>query len=251
MAIVTSRVQLQDHALRRLGAPVIEINVDEDQIDDRIDDALQYYAEFHSDAVSRGFHVHLMTATDITNEYITLPTNILYVIKALPIQTGASVSRNFFSIKYQLMLQDVANQGSFIGDLGYFTQMQQYLSLLESQLTGTPQVNFRRHQNRLKWFSNMNDKSIKAGDYVVLETDNIINPETFTSVYNDMFVKDFTTQLIKQQWGANLIKFEGMQLPGGVLLNGRQLYDDATAEIATLKETMRLEHEFPPDFFVG
>ena len=82
-------------------------------------------------------------------------------------------------------------------------------------------------------------------------TDNIINPETFTSVYNDMFVKDFTTQLIKQQWGANLIKFEGMQLPGGVLLNGRQLYDDATAEIATLKETMRLEHEFPPDFFVG
>ena len=97
----------------------------------------------------------------------------------------------------------------------------------------------------------MNDQDIAAGDYVVLECYRTIDPEAFTAVYNDRFLKDYTTQLIKQQWGANLIKFEGMQLPGGVTLNGRQIYDDATAEIERLKETMRLEYEFPADFFVG
>jgi len=129
--------------------------------------------------------------------------------------------------------------------------MQQYVSLLDRQLSGQPIVNFRRHQNRLTWHSDMNDNDIRAGDYVVLECYRTIDPEAFTAVYNDRFLKDYTTQLIKQQWGANLIKFEGMQLPGGVTLNGRQIYDDATAEIERLKETMRLEYEFPADFFVG
>jgi len=92
---------------------------------------------------------------------------------------------------------------------------------------------------------------IKAGDYIVAEVYSIVDPNAHTSVYNDIFLKEYTTALIKQQWGANLIKFEGMQLPGGVILNGRQIYDDATSEIATLRENLRLEHEFPPDFFVG
>jgi hypothetical protein len=97
----------------------------------------------------------------------------------------------------------------------------------------------------------MNDNDITAGDYIIIELYQIIDPATYTSVYNDMFVKDYTTQLIKQQWGTNLSKFEGMQLPGGITLNGRQMYDDATAEIEKIKENMRLEHELPPDFYVG
>ena len=100
-------------------------------------------------------------------------------------------------------------------------------------------------------FGDFADKDIQAGDYLVAEVYTIVNPDTHTSVYNDMFVKEYTTALIKQQWGMNLIKFEGMQLPGGVILNGRQLYDDATAEIERLRESMRLEQELPPDFFVG
>ena len=251
MAVVSSRQGLIDHCLRRLGYPVIEINVDDDQIEDRVDDALQYYQEFHVDAVRHSYYVYQFTQDDLDNEYITLPADIISVIRALPLTQSYAASRSFFDIKYQLMLNDMAQMGTYIGDLAYYEQMQQYVSLLDRQLSGQPIVRFRRHMNQLKWHSDMNDQYIAAGDYIVLECYRTINPETYTAVYNDRFVKDYTTQLIKQQWGANLIKFEGMQLPGGVTLNGRQIYDDATAEIERLKETMRLEYEFPPDFFVG
>ena len=119
------------------------------------------------------------------------------------------------------------------------------------KLNGTPQVLFSRRQNRLYIFGDFIDGDIQAGDYVVAEVYTEVSDVDHTSIFNDMFVKEYTTALIKQQWGQNLIKFEGMQLPGGVILNGRQIYDDATAEIATLRENIRLEHEFPPDFFVG
>jgi hypothetical protein len=149
------------------------------------------------------------------------------------------------------MLNDLAQMGTYIGDLAYYEQMQQYISLLDRQLNGMPQVSYRKNQDRLLWYSDMNDDDIRPGDYIVLEMYVVLDPQTHTKIYNDMFVKEYTTQLIKQQWGANLIKFDGMQLPGGVTLNGRQLYDDATAELQKLEEDMRLEHELPPDFFVG
>ena len=251
MAVVSSRQGLIDHCLRRLGFPVIEINVDEDQIDDKVDDCFQLYQEYHDDAIAKTYYTYQMTQTDLDNEYITLPTDVLYVSRVLPITSNYSASRSMFDVKYQLMLNDMAQMGSYIGDLAYYEQMQQYVSLLNTMLTGAPQVNFRRHQNRLRWFSDMNDNDITAGDYIVIELYRTLNPETYTSIYNDMFVKNYTTQLIKQQWGTNLSKFEGMQLPGGVTLNGRQIYDDATAELEKLAENMRLEHEFPPDFYVG
>lgn len=251
MAVVSSRQGLIDHCLRRLGAPVIEINVDDDQIEDRVDDALQFYQEYHSDATSRVYYAYQFTQADLDNAYITLPDNTLFVIRALPLTQSYAASRSFFDVKYQLMLNDMAQMGTYIGDLAYYEQMQQYISLLDRQLSGMPQVSYRRHQNRLLWYSDMNDQDIRVNDYIVLEMYTIIDPQTHTKIYNDMFVKDYTTQLIKQQWGANLIKFDGMQLPGGVTLNGRQLYDDASSEIDKLRENMRLEHELPPDFFVG
>ena len=251
MAVVSSRQGLIDHALRRLGYPVIEINVDDDQIEDRVDDALQYYQEYHSDAVRHSYYAYQFTQDDLDNEYITLPSDIIFVVRALPLTQSYAASRSFFDVKYQIMLNDMAQMGTYIGDLAYYEQMQQYISLLDRQLSGQPVVNFRRHQNRLKWHSDMNDQDIAVNDYIILECYRTIDPESFTSVYNDMFVKDYTTALIKQQWGANLIKFEGMQLPGGVTLNGRQIYDDATAEIERLRENMRLEHELPPNFYVG
>ena len=251
MANPTSRATLIDYCKRRLGDPVIEVNVDEDQLEDRVDEALQYYQEYHSDATLRTYLKHQVTASDVANEYITLSSNILFVSKVFPVLSNFGSTTNMFDIKYQMMLNDIANLQNFAGDLAYFEQMNQYLALLDVKLNGQPQVQFSRKQNRLYIFGDFADQDIKADDYIIVEIYQIIDPDTHTSVYNDMWLKEYTTALIKQQWGANLIKFEGMQLPGGVVLNGRQIYDDATTDIDKLRETIRMEHEMPPDFFVG
>ena len=168
-----------------------------------------------------------------------------------PLTSSFNNSRNFFDIKYQMMLNDIADLMNFAGDLAYYEQMQQYLSILDMKLNGHPQVQFARRQNRLYIFGDFADGDIKEGDFIVAEVYSEVNDSDHTSIFNDMFVKEYTTALIKQQWGMNLIKFEGMQLPGGVILNGRQIYDDATGEIETLRQRVRDEHELPPDFFVG
>lgn len=251
MAPPNSRQTLIDYCLRRLGDPVLEINVDQDQIEDRIDEAIQYYQEFHSDATIKTYLKHLVTATDVTNEYIPISTNVLTVTKLFPMASAFGTSANFFDIKYQMMLNDIADLQNFAGDMAYYEQMQQYLSLLDMKLNGTPQVHWSRHQDRLYLHGDFADKDVKAGEYLVAEVYTILDPEDHVSIYNDMWLKEYSTALIKQQWGMNLIKFEGVQLPGGVVLNGRQLYDDATSEIERLRESIRLEHEFPADFFVG
>jgi hypothetical protein len=251
MANPNSRATLIDYCKRRLGDPVIEINVDEDQLEDRVDEALQYYQEYHSDATLRTYLKHQVTAEDVTNEYIPLSSDITFVSKLFPVASSFNSSFNFFDIKYQMMLNDIADLQNFAGDLAYYEQMNQYLSLLDMKLNGTPQVQFSRHQDRLYIFGDFADKDIKAGEYLVAEVYTILDPDTHTSIYNDMWLKEYTTALIKQQWGMNLIKFEGVQLPGGVVLNGRQLYDDATTEIENLRQRIREEHEFPADFFVG
>jgi hypothetical protein len=251
MANPTSRATLIDYCKRRLGDPVIEINVDEDQLEDRVDEALQYYQEYHSDATYRTYVAHQITDDDVTNEYVTVGNDILFVTRLFAISTSFNSSFNFFDIKYQLMLNDIADMQNFAGDLAYYEQLQQYLSLLDVKLNGYPQTTFVRKQNRLYLFGDLADGDVTSGEYIIYEAYKIVDPNTHTSVYNDMWLKEYTTALIKQQWGANLIKFEGMQLPGGVILNGRQLYDDATTEIDRLRETIRLEHEMPADFFVG
>ena len=251
MAVPNSRATLIEYCKRRLGDQVIEVNVDEDQLEDRVDEALQYYQEFHSDATLRTYLKHQVTATDVSNEYIPISSNIIFVSKLFPVSSSFSSSVNFFDIKYQMRLNDLADLQRYAGDLAYYEQMQQYLSLLDMKLNGHPQVQFSRRENRLYIFGDFGDKDIQEGDFVIAEVYQIVDPTTNTSIFNDMWVKEYTTALIKQQWGANLIKFEGMQLPGGVMLNGRQIYDDATGDIERLRETIRMEHEFPPDFFIG
>ena len=251
MAVPSSRQDLIDYCKRRLGDPVIEINVDDDQIEDRVDEALQHYQEYHDDATVRTYLKHQVTSTDIANEYIPISSNILTVTKMFPISSSFNSSFNFFDIKYQMMLNDIADLQNFAGDLAYYEQMQQYLSLLDVKLNGTPQVQFSRHQDRLYVFGDFVDGDVKAGEYIVAEIYTVLDPDTHTSIYNDMWLKEYTTALIKQQWGTNLIKFEGVQLPGGVTFNGRQIYDDATTEIERLRERIRLEFEMPADFFLG
>ena len=251
MAPPNSRQTMIDYCLRRLGDPVLEINVDEDQIEDRIDEAIQYWQEYHSDATVRTYLKYQVTAADVTNEWIPISTDVLYVSRLFPISSSFNNSINFFDIKYQMMLNDIADLQNFAGDLAYYEQMQQYLSILDMKLNGQPLVNFSRHQDRLYVFGEWQNQDIKAGDYVVAEIYTLLDPDTHTSIYNDLWLKEYSTALIKQQWGANLIKFEGIQLPGGVTFNGRQIYDDATNEIQQLRERIRDEFELPADFFVG
>ena len=249
MANPSTRQELIDYALRRLGSPVIEINVDDDQIEDRVDDALQFYQEYHSDATMRVYLKHQITADDVSNGYVTLNDNILYVKRVFPIGDSQS-SINMFSVKYQMNLNDIYDL-SYIGDLMYYEMVQSYISLLDTKLNGNGEfVRFNRHMNELHldvdWGAD-----IKENDYIIVECMRIVDPSTYSDVYNDMFLKQYLTALIKQQWGANLIKFEGMQLPGGVTLNGRQIFDDATEELSQIREQMQLNYEMPVDFYVG
>lgn len=251
MANPSSRQGLIDYCLRRLGDPVIEINVDIDQLEDRVDEALQYWQEYHSDATYRTYVSHLVGDSDVSNEYVTVPTDVIYVSKLFRISSTFNTSFNFFDIKYQMMLNDIADLQNFAGDLAYYEQLNQYLSLLDMKLNGEPQTTYSRKMDRLYLHGDFNDKDVQAGDYIVYEAWKTVNPSAHTKVWNDMWLKEYTTALIKQQWGSNLIKFEGMQLPGGVTLNGRQLFDDATNEIEKLREKIRLDFEMPADFFVG
>jgi len=251
MANPTSRTTLIDYCKRRLGDPVIEINVDPEQIEDRVDEAIQYYQEYNSDATLRHYLKHQVTSSDITNGYIPISSDIIFVSKMFSLASNDSISRNFFSFKYQMMLKNVPDLVNFAGELGYYEQLQQYLGLLDMRLSGTPQIQFQRKMNRLYLFGDFEDKDVLADEYLIAEVYTIVDPNTHTAIYNDMWLKEYTTALIKEQWGQNLIKFDNMQLPGGVVLNGRQIYDDAKGEIDALRERIRLEHEMPPDFFVG
>jgi hypothetical protein len=249
MANPTSRQGLIDYALRRLGAPVIEINVDEDQIEDRVDDALQFYQEYHSDATMRIYLKHQLTQTDITNRYLALNDNILYVKRIFPF-VGNSSDINMFGAKYQMHMNDIYDL-SHVGDLLYYEMVQQYMSLLDMKLNGQSEFSrFNRHMNELHLDINW-ESDVKIGDYVIVECMRIIDPAAYGDVYNDMFLKQYVTALIKQQWGSNLIKFEGMQMPGGVTINARAIYDDANQEIEKIREQMQLNYEMPPDFYVG
>ena len=250
MATPNSRQSLIDFCLRRLGAPVIEINVDDDQIEDKVDDALQMYQEFHSDATYRTYLKHVITQTDKDNGYIPIDSNIIYVSQLFPINPTFS-SVNMFDIRYQMMLNSLGDFMNFAGGMSYYYQMQQYLEFLDQVLSGYPQTTWSRHQDRLYVWGEWSNGDLDVGDYVVAEVYTAVDPDTFSSVYNDMFMKNYTTALIKQQWGMNMSKFEGMQLPGGVTISGRQILEDANAELKELEEKLRLEQELPPDFFVG
>jgi len=251
MASPSSRVELINHCLRKLGAPVIEINIDEQQLEDRLDDALQFFQEYNSDAVVKTYLKHQVTSDDISNGYIEVSDNIVFVKRLFPISASGISSSNFFDFKYQFSLNDLYDLNTFIGGIAYYEQMRQYVSLIDMKLNGVPLITFNRLQNRVYIHGEFETQNINEGEYIVLEVWSTVDGETHTDVYNDIFLKDYLTQLIKQQWGANLSKFEGMQLPGGVTLNGRIIYEEATQELERLEEKVRLNYELPVDFFVG
>jgi hypothetical protein len=246
--IPNSRQTLIDYCLRNLGAPVLEINVDQDQIEDRVDEALQFYREYHSDSIYHDFFKHEITQEDRDNEYIPIPDAIINVVKILPLSYDNS-SVSMFDARYQMALNDMYNLG-FAGSLSNYVHVQNYISTVDMMINGTPQVEFNRHMNRL--YLNIDwEYRLQVGEYVVVEGYRVLDPNEHTDVYNDMFLKRYLTALLKRQWGINLKKFEGMELPGGVTLNGQQMYDEATEEIQQIEEEMQLKYEYPIDFHVG
>jgi len=247
MAKPNSRSTLQDYCLRNLGAPVIEINVDEDQIEDRTDDALQFYQEFHSDGIIREYLKHQLTATDITNNYITVSDNVTNIMRML--RGGQSSGDSLFDMGYHMRLNDVFMLQGSSAQIQTYEQRLQNLSLIEHSLNSVEHIRFSRHMNRVHMDEGYGD--LEAGQYIVLEVNSILDPTTYTDVYNDLYLKKYLTALIKRQWGANLMKFQDFQLPGGITMNGRQIYEDAIEEIQGLEEECRLIWAMPDNFLMG
>ncbi len=257
-----SRETLKQWCLRRLGKPVIEINVDDDQLEDRLDESLQMYSEYHFDAVEKVYEAHELTAQDITNEFINVPspgwsntadpdTSDSY-IGITRIFEGQGTETGMFDIKYQLRLNDAVTFGPGSGgsELLTYEMRQRNIALAEELLRGKVPIRFQRHQNRLyidwQWSSDAT-----VGEFVVIEATKIINPETFTDVYNDIWLKEYTVALFKEQWGQNLSKFTGVTLPGGVGLDGARILTEAREEITTLKQEMSSKYELPVDFYMS
>ena len=255
MASVTSRQGLIDYCLRRLGQPVIEINIDDDQLDERVDDALEFFQEYHFDGVEKVFLKHKITQTDIDNEYIPMgdPASpdggpVISVVRVLPIPSFDSFQSGFFNEEYQLRLNDLNNfSGSSMiqwsMSLRNFSEIEQLFSI-------TPQMMFNRKQNRVYLEADWSEK-FNVDDYLIIEAYRALDPAVYPEVWNDMFLKKYTTALIKRQWGENLKKYQGVVLPGGITLDGKTIYDEAVEEIRQIEEEISLKYELPADGYVG
>ena len=247
MAVPTSRTELKDYCLRRLGYPVVDINVDDEQVEDRIDDALKYYQDYHYDGTERIFLKHQVTADDIANEYITIPEAVIGVVRVFDIG-DAIQSSTLFNIRYQIHLNDLFDFTSTTY-VPYVTAMR-HVEMLEEIFVGKKPIRFQRHKNQLNIDMDWGNDVI-AGDYVIIECYRILDPDTYTDVYGDKWLLRYTTALIKRQWGENLKKFEGMTLPGGVTFNGQKIWEEATEEINKLEEEMISSYSLPVADMMG
>ena len=249
MAKPTTKATLIDYCLRNLGAPVIEVNVDDDQIDDRIDEALQFYQEYHSDAVERVYLKHQVTQEDIDNGYLTLTDHIQNIMRVFPLN-DAQTSSSMFSAKYQMHMNDLFNL-NYGGALLDYSMRMMHLSLMGDVVNdGVKYIEWNRHRNTLRIDMDWSNE-VSVDDFIIIECDRVVDPEVYADVYNDYYLKKYATALIKRQWGVNLKKFEGMVMPGGVTFNGQQMFDEATEELKELQEEARLNWELPVDFFSG
>lgn len=253
MANPASRAELKDYCLRRLGFPVIDINVDDDQLEDRLDDAIQHFHNYHFDGTEEIYLAHKVTSTDITNKYVTLADSIIGVSRVLPL-TGTSVSStspqgfNIFDINYQLRLNDFYNLTS--SSYTYYVISREHLAMLDMIVTGELPYTFNKKVHKLNIYMDWAGR-LDENAYIVFQCRRIVDPETYDSAYNDLWVKEYTTQLFKQQWGTNLKKYGNYVLPGGLIINGQAIYDEATVEIGRLEEKLRDVYEEPTPFMVG
>ena len=281
MAQPTTRQELIDYCKRKLGAPVLEINVADEQIDDLVDDAIQLFQERHFDGVYPTFYKYKITQNDIdrgrspgnnsvvglvtttvtanivgtattfsyteNSNYLQVPPNIIGVNKIFQFDGNNAITNNMFSIKYQLFLNDVYSFGAL--EILSYAMVKTYLEDLDFLLNTQKQIRFNKRQDRL--YLDIDWGSISVGTYIIIDCYSTLDPNDYTRIYNDSFLKPYLTSLIKRQWGQNLIKFQGVKLPGGIELNGRQIYDDGQKEIDALMEKMSNTYELPPFDMIG
>ena len=282
MAQPSTRSELITYAKRQLGAPVLEINVADEQVEDLLDDAIQYFQERHFDGVYASFLKYKLTEDDITRgrsrdgetdnigittttatatidggtttfsftetaNYLQLPDDIIGVSKVFHFDGSNRMSSGMFSLKYQLFLNDVYFYGST--ELLTYAMTKTYLEDINFLLTTQKQIRFNKRQNRL--YLDIDWSSVSADEFLVFDVFRTLNPNDYAKVYNDSFLKRYFTALVKRQWGQNLMKFQGVKLPGGVELNGRQIYDDAMNDLAIIREQMSNTYEIPPLDFIG
>ena len=278
MAKPASRADLINYCKRQLGAPVLEINVADEQVDDLVDDALQYFHERHFDGVGQVYLKYKITQADIdrgkgTNEvgivttsasasingtpttfqfeensnYLQVPPEVLGITKIFRFDGSNTVTNNMFSVRYQLFLNDIYYWGST--ELLTYAMTKTYLEDIDFLLTTEKQIRFNQRQDRL--YLDLDWGSVSVNDYLVIDCTRLLDPNDFTRVYNDSFLKKYLTALIKRQGGQNLIKFQGVKLPGGIELNGRQIYDDAEKDLEIIREQMSNTYELPPLDMIG
>jgi hypothetical protein len=266
MAQPASRAEFTDYCLRKLGAPVLEINVDDDQVDDLIDDAIQFFQENCYNGMERCYLTHELTADDKTrfdttvqtttgtttwNEatnYIPIPNHVVGISKVFGLVSN-SIRSNLWGIEYQLYLNDLYAFGS-LDILNYF-MTKQYLETLDMVLNNGSFQQFRYTMRRDRLYLDVDADFLAEGKYLLIEAHRMIDPNDATEMYNDMFLKRYATALIKRQWGQNMIKFNNVQLPGGITMNGRQLYEDAIAEIEKIESEVLSKYAIPPMDMIG
>jgi len=266
MATPNSRQTIIEYALRQLGAPVIEINVDWQQCEDRLDDALQYFTERHFDGVEKVYFKYQLTQEDIDNQYINTesiqPPNgndgpsgkeIVSVVRAF--QFGPFTNINMFDIRYQLALTDYFGinrnlSGVYSMGLASYDATKRYIKLIEDLFQPEKTVSFSKATNRLYLFMDWK-KETKVGTWIVIEAYAALDPQKYTEIFNDRYLKRYLTALIKKQWGSNMAKFDGVALPGGVVLRGGQIYAEAINEIAMIEQQILRDYELPVNFMIG
>ena len=282
MAQPSSRQELIDYCKRKLGAPVLEINVADEQVEDLVDDAVQFFQERHFDGVAQTYLKYQITEDDInrgrapggsqptvgivttsestniagtavtfsyqeTSNYLQIPPSVIGVQKIFHFDGSNTVTNNMFSVKYQLFLNDIYYWGST--ELLTYAMTKTYLEDIDFLLTTQKQIRFNKRQGRL--YLDIDWGSVSPGDYLVIDCYSTLDPNDYSRVWNDSFLKMYLTSLIKRQWGQNLIKFQGVKLPGGIELNGRQIYDDAQKELDVIMEKMSNSYELPPLDMIG
>jgi len=246
MAVPASRTEFKEYCLRKLGKPVIEINVDPDQVDDRVDEALRYYWDYHFDGTEKTYYKYMITDADKTNKYITLPDNIIGAVSIFPIGQALNTN-NLFNIRYQIALNDLYTLTS-VSMVPYYMALQ-HVQFLEQMLVGQQPVRYNRHNN--KFYIDMDWSIVNTGDYVIVEAYQIVDPDVYTKMWSDRWLARYAEALIKQQWGQNLKKFEGMQLPGGLKFNGQKIFDEATQERDALEKEMIVSYSLPVSDMIG
>ena len=282
MAQPASRTDLINYCKRQLGAPVLEINIADEQVDDLVDDALQYFHERHFDGVVQTFLKYKITQDDIdrgrgkgsdnpvgivtttatsivgisstfsfeeNSNFLQIPPAVLGINKIFRFDGSNTVTNNMFSVKYQLFLNDVYTFSST--EILSYAMTKRYLEDIDFALGTEKHIRFNKRQDRLYLDLDFDWGAASVDDYLIIDCYRLIDPDDFTRVYNDSFLKKYLTALMKRQWGQNLIKFQGVKLPGGIELNGRQIYDDAEKDLEIIREQMSNTYELPPLDMIG